>query len=64
MGLGVWALCGLLLGISTAAQQPTFRSGVDLVQADVVVVDGDGYPVRGLKQSDFTILDRKKQQTI
>jgi VWFA-related protein len=45
-------------------QQPTFRSGVDIVQVDVVVVDKDGHPVRGLKQSDFTIRDRGKPQTI
>jgi VWFA-related protein len=44
--------------------QPTFRSNVDLVQVDIVVVDRDGHPVRGLKQGDFTILDRRKPQTI
>jgi VWFA-related protein len=47
-----------------AAQQPTFRSGVDLVHVDIVVVDKDGHPIRGLKRSDFTILDRKTPQTI
>jgi VWFA-related protein len=31
---------------------------------DVVVVDKDGHPVRELKQSDFTVLDRGKPQTI
>ena len=45
-------------------QQPTFRSGVDIVQVDVVVVDKDGHPVRGLKQSDFAIRDRGKPQAI
>lgn len=47
-----------------ATQQPTFRSGVDLVQVDVVVVDKEGHPIRGLKQTDFTVLDRGKPQTI
>ena len=45
-------------------QQPTFRSAVDLVQVDVVVVDKDGNQVRGLKAADFTLLDRNKPQTI
>ena len=47
-----------------AAGQPTFRSNVELVQVDVVVVDKDGTPVRGLKQADFTVTDRRKPQTI
>lgn len=47
-----------------AAQQPTFRSGVDLVQVDVVVVDKDGKPVRGLKQAAFTVRDRGTPQSI
>jgi VWFA-related protein len=54
----------ILAAASTFAQQPTFRSGVDLVQVDVVVVDKDGQPVRGLTQADFTIRDRGKPQTI
>ena len=45
-------------------QQPTFRTSVDLVQVDVVVVDKDGHPVEGLKETDFTILDRRKPQKI
>ncbi len=46
------------------SQQPTFRSGVELVQVDVVVVDKDGKHVRGLKAADFAVLDRDKPQTI
>jgi VWFA-related protein len=45
-------------------QQPTFRTAIDLVQVDVVVVDKDGNPVRGLTAADFAILDRKKPQKI
>lgn len=45
-------------------QEPTFRGRVDLVQVDVVAVDQDGNPVLGLKAADFTLLDRKKPQTI
>jgi VWFA-related protein len=37
------------------AQQPVFRSGVDLVTVDVLVVDKDGRPIPELKAEDFTI---------
>jgi VWFA-related protein len=50
--------------MTPAGQQPTFRSGVELVQVDVVVVDKDGKHVRGLKAADFAVLDRDKPQTI
>ena len=46
------------------ANQPVFRSGVELVQVEVVVTDRDNRPVRGLTQSDFVVLDRKKPQQI
>ena len=47
-----------------ASQQPTFRSGVELVQVDVVVVNKDGKHIRGLKAADFAVFDRDKPQTI
>lgn len=34
---------------------PTFRSALDLVTADVTVIDGDGRPVQGLTAADFTL---------
>jgi VWFA-related protein len=46
------------------AQPPTFRARIDLVQVDVVVVDRDGNPVRGLTSADFMLLDRGKAQAI
>ncbi len=39
------------------AQQPTFRSGIDVVQLDVSVLDSARHPVRGLAQSEFTVLE-------
>jgi VWFA-related protein len=44
----------------SAQQQPTFRSGVDVVAIDVNVVDTSGRPVDGLKPEDFVVtVDRK-----
>ena len=40
------------------APLPTFRTGVDVVQLDVTVLDKDRHPVRGLTAEDFTILER------
>jgi len=45
-------------------RQPTFRSRADLVEVDVVVVDKDGAPIRGLKTADFVLRDRGKVQPI
>jgi hypothetical protein len=61
-GLAAFVLAVALLPQQPAA--PTFRARIDLVQVDVVVVDKDGNPVTGMKASDFTLLDRKKPQTI
>jgi VWFA-related protein len=53
-----------LLAQQVAPRQPVFRAGVELVQVDVVVVDRDGQPVRGLTAADFSVLDRKTPQAI
>ena len=36
-------------------QQPVFRSGVDLVTVDALVVDKEGRPIPGLTAEDFTV---------
>jgi Ca-activated chloride channel family protein len=46
------------------AQQPTFRSQVDLVNFGVVVTDKQGAPVTGLTADDFEIKEEGKPQTI
>ena len=38
-------------------QTPAFKTGVDLVQVDVSVLDRDRQPIRGLKAADFTVLE-------
>jgi len=57
------ALAGAVL-LAPQQPRPTFRTTVDLVQVDVVVVDGSGEQVRGLKQVDFELFDRGKPQSI
>lgn len=52
------AAAGLLVAaaLTTAsAQQPVFRSGVDLVTVDVTVLDDDGRSVEHLGPSDFSV---------
>jgi len=56
-------LAGAVL-LAPQQQRPTFRTTVDLVQVDVVVVDGSGEQVRGLTQADFALFDRGKPQSI
>jgi len=46
-----------LRGQTQAPQQPTFRTGVQLVRIDVSVLDAKRQPVRGLQMSDFTVLE-------
>ncbi len=45
-------------------QPPTFRSGVDLVVVDVVVLDNNGQPVTDLSAADFEITAGKRRRAI
>ena len=42
----------------------TFRTGVDIVQVDVSVLDRDRRPVRGLAAADFTILEDGQERPV
>jgi VWFA-related protein len=44
--------------------RPTFRSGVDLVPIDVVVLDSDRRPVKGLRAEDFAVTEDDDLQAI
>jgi VWFA-related protein len=56
----------VLQGATVLAQAPPtrFKSGVDLVTVDVVVLDKKGEPVPGLTRADFTILEDGSAQAI
>ena len=45
-------------------QQPVFKTKIEVVQLDVSVLDKQRQPVRGLTQTDFTILEDGKPQPI
>jgi VWFA-related protein len=45
-------------------QVPTFRTGVNAVLVDVVVIDGGGQPIDGLAAEDFQVFEDEVPQTI
>jgi VWFA-related protein len=59
--LAVLGACVLAQG---QAGRQTFRSGITVVQVDVSVLDRQRHPVRGLKASDFTVLEDGKPREI
>ena len=59
--MAAWLLAGLAL--AAAAQQPTFRSGVEAVRVDVLVTEG-GRLVTGLRPEDFELRDNGVRQQV
>jgi len=49
------ALSALTFGQDTNPPQLTYRTGIDVVQVDVSVLDKDRHPVTGLKPGDFVL---------
>lgn len=47
-----------------AQERPQFRARVDLVEVDVVVIDGSGRIVRGLTKEDFELREGGKAAEI
>ena len=64
LGVFVCVLVAAWPAVSARQQQPVFRARTDLVQIDVVVVDAEGRPVRGLSKDDFLVFDRARPQTV
>jgi len=50
----------LLLLLAAQPPQSAFKSGVNLVEVDVVVTGKSGKPVRGLRQEDFEVFEDGK----
>ena len=46
------------------SERPVFKGGVDLVQLDVSVLDGNRMPMRGLTAADFTVLEDGKPRPV
>jgi VWFA-related protein len=44
--------------------QATFRTGIDIIQLDVSVLDRNNQPVRGLTAADFTVVEGGKPQPV
>jgi VWFA-related protein len=63
---GIVALVLTVSAIATVSQQeiPRFKSGVDVVQFTVTVLDKDRRPVTGLTASDFDVLVDSKPRTL
>ena len=53
-----------LVASLAAQQQPTFRSGVDLMSVDVVALDKAGMPVSTLAAEDFNVTFAKKPRKV
>ncbi len=56
--------CLLTAMAVTNGQQPTFRTGVDLVTFGVTVLDKKGNLVADLTKEDFTVIEDGKPQTV
>jgi VWFA-related protein len=59
-------VCVGVVGLAAQSEQdrPTFKSSLDLVSVAVVVRGSDGRIVRGLRPSDFEVLDEGTKQPI
>ena len=55
LALALAALAASAVAVGQDPQRPVFRSGIDLVAVDVVVIDRNGRPVPGLTADDFAI---------
>lgn len=54
----------LHLHAQSAQAPPTFKAGVELVRLDIQVTDGDGQPVRDLKQDEVEVLESGKPRPV
>lgn len=63
--LAVGLTCGLGTVVARPAQQPTFRSAVELIAVDVQVTDRNGHPVTGLGPNNFQVtIDGRRRRIV
>jgi len=60
---GLVGVCGLI-GVRAAPAQTTFKSGVELVNLGIAVLDRGGAAVDGLTQQDFEVFESGRRQDI
>ena len=62
----VAAVVAVAAALGLAAQEPqvTFRTGIELVDVEVSVLDKNRLPIRGLTASDFTVLEEGRERPI
>jgi Ca-activated chloride channel family protein len=51
-------------GLAAIPQQPAFRSGIDLVNLGVAVIDKGGSAISGLTRDDFAVFEEGKKQEL
>jgi hypothetical protein len=65
LGGGLAMFAALVAGAAiVAAQQPTFRSGTQVVSLFATVLDAQNRLVPDLTQTDFEVLDNEKPQPL
>jgi len=64
MRLALLTLVAALATQQPSVPQATFRTGVDVVQVEVSVLDKDRHPIQGLTNADFTVLEDGKPRPI
>ena len=53
---GAFIIATMASSVAPSTQQPpTFRSGVELIEVDATVIDGDGNPIPDLQAADFSV---------
>jgi len=62
LGLGVVVV--FAAGLAAIPQQPSFHSGVDVVNLGVAVIDKAGAAIPGLTQDDFVVYEDGKKQDL